>query len=374
MTGESQSLVASAFLKSLHHRPAARMPVGEPIADLSFTSFPPDLKKRDPPHPQSITLSSSSVEFTGVHGYTLGAGRRISSRGLLRREVPMYAFIVIILIVHGMVGVVPSFSAPETPTSQNGQQAATETIKGKDGAPMVMVPAGPFTMGSNDGLPSERPEHSVTLDAYYIDRYEVSLQLYGTFLLDAKHDAPSTWDDEAATTVGDRPAVGMGWADAAAYCAWAGKRLPTEAEWEKAARGTDGRRYPWGHMQPFVDIANYNRGIWVSEAITLAGVTGGVEGMSVRHGLKEGGKSPYGLHHMAGNAAEWVADWYDREYYSKSPERNPTGPSSGEKKVLRGGSWADLPIALRVSARMSAEPEFQDRTIGFRCARDAKKD
>lgn len=286
----------------------------------------------------------------------------------------MYAFIVIILIVHGMVGVVPSFSAPETPTSQNGQQAATETIKGKDGAPMVMVPAGPFTMGSNDGLPSERPEHSVTLDAYYIDRYEVSLQLYGTFLLDAKHDAPSTWDDEAATTVGDRPAVGMGWADAAAYCAWAGKRLPTEAEWEKAARGTDGRRYPWGHMQPFVDIANYNRGIWVSEAITLAGVTGGVEGMSVRHGLKEGGKSPYGLHHMAGNAAEWVADWYDREYYSKSPERNPTGPSSGEKKVLRGGSWADLPIALRVSARMSAEPEFQDRTIGFRCARDAKKD
>ena len=286
----------------------------------------------------------------------------------------MYAFIVIILIVHGMVGVVPSFSAPETPTSQNGQQAATETIKGKDGAPMVMVPAGPFTMGSNDGLPSERPEHSVTFDAYYIDRYEVSLQLYGTFLLDAKHDAPSTWDDEAATTVGDRPAVGMGWADAAAYCAWAGKRLPTEAEWEKAARGTDGRRYPWGHMQPFVDIANYNRGIWVSEAITLAGVTGGVEGMSVRHGLKEGGKSPYGLHHMAGNAAEWVADWYDREYYSKSPERNPTGPSSGEKKVLRGGSWADLPIALRVSARMSAEPEFQDRTIGFRCARDAKKD
>ena len=286
----------------------------------------------------------------------------------------MYAFIVIILIVHGMVGVVPSFSAPETPTSQNGQQAATETIKGKDGAPMVMVPAGPFTMGSNDGLPSERPEHSVTLDAYYIDRYEVSLQLYGTFLLDAKHDPPSTWGDEAATTVGDRPAVGMGWADAAAYCAWAGKRLPTEAEWEKAARGTDGRRYPWGHMQPFVDIANYNRGIWVSEAITLAGVTGGVEGMSVRHGLKEGGKSPYGLHHMAGNAAEWVADWYDREYYSKSPERNPTGPSSGEKKVLRGGSWADLPIALRVSARMSAEPEFQDRTIGFRCARDAKKD
>lgn len=263
--------------------------------------------------------------------------------------------------------------AVEPQSGQDGQGTAVETIKGKDGAPMVLIPAGPFTMGSNDGLPAERPEHSVTLDSYFIDRYEVTLQLYGTFLRETNHEAPSTWDDEAAATVGDRPAVGMGWADAAAYCAWVGKRLPTEAEWEKAARGTDGRRYPWGHMQPFVDIANYNRGVWVSEAITLAPVTGGVEGMSVRHGLKEGGRSPYGLHHMAGNAAEWVADWYDREYYAKSPEKNPTGPASGEKRVLRGGSWADLPAALRVSARFSAEPDFQDRTIGFRCAMDAKK-
>ena len=257
-------------------------------------------------------------------------------------------------------------TASEPPASAGG--TAPEGAKGKDGAPMVLIPAGPFTMGSNDGLPAERPEHVVTLDAFYIDRYEVSMQHYRAFLVEAKHDAPPTWDDEAAETVSDRPAVGMGWADAGAYCAWAGKRLPTEAEWEKAARGTDGRRYPWGQMQPFVDIANYNRGVWVSEAVTLAGVSGGVEGMSVRHGLKEGGRSPYGLHHMAGNAAEWVADWYDREYYSKSPKKNPPGPATGEKKVIRGGSWSDLPLALRSSARVSAEPDFQDRTIGFRCA------
>lgn len=266
-----------------------------------------------------------------------------------------------------------ALQAAEPQATQNGKGPAIEIKKGQDGAPMVLIPAGPFMMGSNDGLPNERPEHTVTLDAYYIDQYEVTLGLYRTFLEATKHDAPPTWDDEAASTVGDRPAIGMKWADAVAYCKWAGKRLPTEAEWEKAARGTDGRRYPWGHMQPFVDIANYNRGVWVNETITLVGVTTGLEGMSVRHGLKEGGKSPYGLTHMAGNAAEWVADWYEREYYHKSPDKNPTGPANGDKHVLRGGSWADLPAALRVTARFSAEPDYEDRTIGFRCAMNATK-
>ncbi len=251
--------------------------------------------------------------------------------------------------------------------------SSVDGSQGLDGAPMVMIPAGLFTMGSDDGPHNERPAHTVTLDAYYIDRYEVTLSLYRKFLEEGNHDAPPTWDDEAATTVGDRPAIGMRWESAAAYCRWARKRLPTEAEWEKAARGTDGRRYPWGEMQPFVDIANYNRGMWVSEAITLVAVTGGLEGMSVRHGLKEGGKSPFGLSHMAGNVAEWVADWYERDYYHKSPGRNPSGPMTGEKRVLRGGSWSDVPSALRATARFSAEPNFEDRTVGFRCATDMPK-
>ena len=251
--------------------------------------------------------------------------------------------------------------------------SSVDVSQGLDGAPMVMIPAGPFTMGSNDGPHNERPAHTVTLDAYYIDRYEVTLSLYRKFLEEGNHDAPPTWDAEAATSVGDRPAIGMRWESAVAYCRWAGKRLPTEAEWEKAARGTDGRRYPWGEMQPFVDIANYNRGMWVSEAVTLMAVTGGLEGMSVRHGLKEGGKSPFGVSHMAGNAAEWVADWYERDYYHKSPGRNPSGPMTGEKRVLRGGSWADVPSALRATARFSAEPNFEDRTVGFRCAMDMPK-
>ncbi len=241
---------------------------------------------------------------------------------------------------------------------------------GKDGAPMFVIPEGEFLMGSNDGAGNERPEHKVWLKRYAIDQYEVTISLYAKFLESTKHGPPPTWDDEAVTSAGNRPAVGLTWPDAEAYCKWAGKRLPTEAEWENAARGTDGRRYPWGHMQPFVDIANYNRGVWVSDAITLVPVTSGLEGMSVRHGTKEGGKSPYGLFHMAGNAAEWVADWYDREYYQKSPARNPTGPAAGEKRVIRGGSWADVPMGIRATVRISAEPEFQDRTIGVRCAMD----
>ena len=267
-----------------------------------------------------------------------------------------------------------SLGVAEPPPSKDGQTASlAEAGRGRDNAPVVLITAGPFTMGSDEGLPNERPQHIVTLDAYYIDKYEVTLNLYRKFLEEGKHEAPQTWDDEAAMTVGDRPAIGMSWASAAAYCKWAGKRLPTEAEWEKAARGSDARRYPWGNMQPFVDIANYNRGIWVSEAITLVAVNSGLEGMSVRHGLKEGGKSPFGLFHMAGNAAEWVADWYERDYYQKSPGKNPPGPASGEKRVLRGGSWADLPSTLRVTARFSAEPDFEDRTVGFRCAMDATK-
>ncbi len=273
----------------------------------------------------------------------------------------------------GMLAVLSLAEAADLPASKGALPKSVEAIKGKDGAPMLLVSAGPFLMGSNDGLPNERPEHTVTVKAFYIDQYEVTAGRYQKFLELGRREIAAPADDDGGRSVDDRPAVGVTWTEAAAYCVWAGKRLPTEAEWEKAARGTDGRRYPWGAMQPFVDIANYNRGLWVSEAITLVPVGSGLDGMSVRHGLKEGGRSPYGLAHMAGNAAEWVNDWYDREYYQKSPDTDPSGPKGGEKRILRGGSWADLPTALRVTARFSAEPEFEDRTVGFRCAMDAAK-
>lgn len=245
-----------------------------------------------------------------------------------------------------------------------------KTTSAKDKAPMIVIPAGEFSMGADDGRGNERPVHKVTLPAYAIDQFEVTMALYDTFLQAAGQTPPPLWDPEAVGAAGDRPAVGLTWDDAKAYCKWAGKRLPTEAEWEKAARGTDARRFPWGHMQPFVDIANYNRGVWVSYPITLVNVESGVKGMSIRHGLKTGGKSPYGLYHMAGNAAEWVADWYDRTYYQQSPKESPKGPEKGDKHVIRGGSWSDPPIGIRSSTRVAAEPSYQDQTLGVRCAMD----
>lgn len=292
-----------------------------------------------------------------------------------RRSTFVLVFLVVLSGLSSVHGEGPS---PAVPAKQNS--AAVATLTGKDGAPMILIPAGEFIMGTNDvgtnwhqGNPNESPQHAVLLPTYAIDQYEVTIERYAKFMEATKHDAPPLWDDEAVVTAGDRPVVGVDWADAEAYCKWAGKRLPTEAEWEKAARGTDSRRYPWGDMQPFVDIANYNRGLWVSYPVTLVSVTSGVTGMSIRHGLKEGGKSPYGLYHMAGNASEWVADWYDREYYQTSPKDNPKGPSSGEKRVIRGGSWGDPPRNIRVTARFSAPPDFRDQSIGFRCAMDAPK-
>lgn len=295
---------------------------------------------------------------------------------IVRKAWNRRGLIAFIFCFLGTLSLVTFAAEPFLETSQKGE---FEVVEGKEGAPMIKIPAGEFKMGDNKGPRNERPEHMVWVDTYFIDQYEITMERYQKFLDETNHDFPPLWDDGAAfEEAADRPAVGMAWDSAKAYCEWVGKRLPTEAEWEKAARGTDGRRYPWGHMQPFVDIARYNLGTtgWVGYAITLAPVTSGVTGMSIRHGLKEGTKSPYGLYHMAGNASEWVVDWYDRNYYEKSPKRNPQGPGTGEKKIYRGGSWEDPPKRLRVTTRASAEPNFpvdaNDLTIGFRCAMEAK--
>lgn len=226
--------------------------------------------------------------------------------------------------------------------------------------PMVEIPAGEFVMGfdGTQALEDERPAHRVWLDTYSMDQYEVTTAQYAAFLAAQPRPAPWQWESVNLALHGDRPVIGVDWADADAYCRWKGKRLPTEAEWEKAARGTDGRLYPWGNHVPTDKLANFALGARFSYSQVLMPVQS-----------YEAGKSPYGLHHMAGNVWEWVADWYSTTYYERSPERNPPGPEQGQFKVLRGGSWSDLPKYLLTYGRFKLPPETRNSYTGFRCAK-----
>jgi formylglycine-generating enzyme required for sulfatase activity len=232
--------------------------------------------------------------------------------------------------------------------------APPSVVKGDDGAEMVLVPAGEFVMGSND-YHDEKPPHRVELDDYYVDRYEMTNALYKRFLDATGRAAPSSWND-AAWNDFSQPVVGVSWDDADAYCRWARKRLPTEAEWEKAARSTDGRKYPWGEQW---DASRAN-----ADQSRL--------GRTVPVGSYPTGVSPYGIHDMLGNVWEWVADWYAADAYERSDARNPKGPHSGTARALRGGSWLSLDSILRATNRYHLAPDHRSTRIGFRCAKDAR--
>ena len=235
---------------------------------------------------------------------------------------------------------------------RNSEQTETDTL-----SQMALVPAGYFTMGSREGGWAERPQHRVWLDEFCIDKYEVTNRQYDEFVRTTGHIRPKFREDGRYNSP-DQPVVGVSWDDADAYCKWAGKRLPTEAEWEKAARGgAEGRRFPWGDE----------------------GATGkAVFGQDMNTGSPSAvGKYPpngYGLYDMAGNVWEWCADWYDMEYYRVSPERNPQGPASGKDRVARGGSWIGSGIAelyddvLRCAFRRRHPPADKSDDFGFRCA------
>ena len=226
--------------------------------------------------------------------------------------------------------------------------------------PMVEIPAGEFAMGSDGGqaLEDERPKHQVWLSAFFMDLHEVTTAQYASFLAATHRLAPWQWNTVDLSQHSDRPVIGVDWSDADAYCRWKGKRLPTEAEWEKSARGTDGRLYPWGNQVPSKDLANFALGARFSYSQVLMPVQS-----------YEQGKNLYGLYQMAGNVGEWVQDWYGMNYYEISPERNPQGPELGQFKVLRGGSWSDLPKYLLTYGRFKLSPETQNSYIGFRCAK-----
>jgi serine/threonine-protein kinase len=223
---------------------------------------------------------------------------------------------------------------------------------------MLYVPAGPFDMGNVAGDPEEKPMHAVVLDAFWIDQTEVTNAMYikcgqKGHCAEPRNKVSNRRDSYYGNQqYDDYPVIKVNWEDARAYCAWAGARLPSEAEWEKAARGTDGRTYPWGE------------GIDCSKANYL-----GCSGDTTKVGSYPQGVSPYGAADMAGNVWEWVADFYRADYYSISPKDNPRGPSSGENRVIRGGAWDGYDSYLVSSNRSSLKAGDSMGVLGFRCAR-----
>lgn len=234
-----------------------------------------------------------------------------------------------------------------------------KTKIGDEGREMVQIPEGPFTMGSNEGDPDEVPEHQVYLKGFYLDQKEVTQDEYMRFAKMTKRAKPRIEvfdDDQSKILKPEFPVMSASWDEAAAYCKWAGKRLPTEAEWEKAGRGESRRKYPWGDK-------------FITNASNLDGSEDGYKYLAPP-GSFEAGRSPYGLYDMTGNVAEWVEDSYDESYYKKSPFRDPKGPENADLKVVRGGSWRETEHNARLSKRFAAKHWRTDVTIGIRCASD----
>lgn len=261
----------------------------------------------------------------------------------------------------------------------DGKKIAAERAKLPAHDEMVKIPAGTFLMGSDkkvdrNAYQPEFPQRKVYLDAYEIDKYEVTTVQFLKFVLATDRKPLIDWQYEGGNfqeTMANHPVMHVSWFDADAYCRWAGKRLPTSAEWEKAARGEDGRIYPWGNEPAGLSRANFGR----------TGLSGPVRDRPERLLLYppiisvdkyDNGVSPYGVFQLAGNVAEWTADWYDPHYYKTAPDRNPKGPEKGTQRAFRGGGWIDSTPSVRPAQRNGTDPNTKMNWLGFRCARDAK--
>jgi formylglycine-generating enzyme required for sulfatase activity len=278
------------------------------------------------------------------------------------------------------------------PTATGTAVPLPPTITDAQGIPMVLVPAGAFMMGSvpgaaddecslffdeatcqNDWYLGEEPQHQVVLDAFYIDQYEVTNGRYAHCVTAGVCDPPARSSSATHSSYydnpefADYPVIYVGWEEAVAYCQWRGARLPTEAEWEKAARGEDGRLYPWGDTavghgdEIAANFCDQNCDLrWRHPEVD----DGYADTSPV--GIFAAGVSPYGAYDMAGNVDEWVQDWYRADWYANSPNEDPTGPESGDFRVIRGGSWHAPGNSIRVSARHRSDPTGD--YIGIRCA------
>ncbi len=306
---------------------------------------------------------------------------RCRRQGLRHHAAVMTAYFLPLCVLFIAISFHPSYVSSEIP---------------KD---MALVPTGEFLMGSPDdgrSFDDERPQRRIFMSAFLIDRHEVTNARYAQFVAATGHHTPShtsphftLWVHNAPFPGSEQhPVVNVSWHDAVAYCRWDGKRLPTEAEWEKAARGTDGRRYPWGGDWDVLkaNSASYWAGRTIEfkdgEEWTTFWVHGDGARISRERGLNgevltlpvgtfPEGASPYGLFDMTGNASEWVQDWYEPYSYLNAPLSDPAGPDGQLLKVVRGGSWLKPARNIRASDRDYAFPADRASGIGFRCAKDA---
>ena len=350
--------------------------------------FYSDLKKVIPPNATARTLQGPNVSGTEM---TVGVSSNV--------KIGVVAATLLVFIGGAIwlnsalskksitptaptgVSTIEEISSKESTSLPEGNVAPETTpspqLIGSGEDEMVLVPAGEFTMGRSakdeftgcqelgqdcqlSAFMDEEPVHKVVLDAFSIDKTEVTNALYKACEDQGACTPPQESNSNTQSSYygnpafDDFPVIYVTWDQARIYCEWRGARLPTEAEWEKAARGTDGRTYPWGEK---IDetFANFNYSVGDTTAV----------------GSYENGKSPNGAHDMAGNVWEWVADWYSDTYYGRSPAENPPGPASGDLRVLRGGSWGLVGLSVSTSYRYARDPAESGPDLGFRCAKDA---
>lgn len=253
----------------------------------------------------------------------------------------------------------PTNTPLPTSTPSAAFAAGAQAVSPVDAMVMVYIPPGEFLMGSSSADPYafdfEQPQHKVYLDGYWIDQTPVTNLMYDTCVKAGVCPEPVHNANEniyyGYPVNHYHPVIYVNWFDAAAYCEWAGRRLPTEAEWEKAARGLDARLFPWGNNDPYTALANFNN----------------IVGYTTIVGEYPEGASPYGVLDMIGNVREWVLDWYAEDYYQTSPYANPQGPESGEGRVLKGGSFTDPTVNSRAATRYFHDPNSAGVNRGFRC-------